>query len=55
MNNKQSNPLTDWEIPTIWDVIDGMEFKWLFGEEKKKPEEPKKKKRKYTKRSKKKS
>jgi hypothetical protein len=54
MSNKEHNPLTDWEIPTIWDIIDRMEFKWLFGEEKK-IEEPKKTKRKYTKRSKKKS
>ncbi len=54
MSNKQTNPLTDWELPTIWDIIDRMEFKYLFGEEKK-SEEPKKKKRKYTKRSNKKS
>ena len=48
MSDKEQNSL-----PTIWDIIDRMEFKWLFGEEKK-IEEPKKK-RKYTKRSKKKS
>tara|TARA_B100001094_G_C18004525_1_gene706930 strand:- start:568 stop:729 length:162 start_codon:yes stop_codon:yes gene_type:complete len=53
MSNKQTNPLTDWELPTIWDIIDRMEFKYLFGEEKKSKEV--KKKRKYTKRSKKKS
>ena len=40
MKKKESNPLTDWEIPTIWEIIDRMEFKWLFGEVK---EEPKKK------------
>jgi len=28
---KESNPLTDWELPTIWDIIDRMEFKYLFG------------------------
>tara|TARA_R100001443_G_scaffold102287_1_gene110422 strand:+ start:298 stop:462 length:165 start_codon:yes stop_codon:yes gene_type:complete len=40
MKKKESNPITDWEIPTIWEIIDRMEFKWLFGEVK---EEPKKK------------
>ncbi len=54
MSNKQSNPLTDWEIPSIFDIIDRMEFKWLVGSTDNKQEEPKKK-RKYTKRSKKKS
>ena len=30
-DKKESNPLTDWELPTIWDIIDRMEFKYLFG------------------------
>ena len=30
---KETNPLTDWELPTIWEIIDRMSFSWLFGEE----------------------
>ena len=44
MSNKQTNPLTDWELPTIWDIIDRMEFKWLFGEVKEEPTKVVKKK-----------
>tara|TARA_R110001583_G_scaffold54889_2_gene167592 strand:- start:100 stop:348 length:249 start_codon:yes stop_codon:yes gene_type:complete len=28
---KESNQSTDWEIPTIWEIIDRMSFKWLLG------------------------
>ena len=30
-DKKENNPLTDWELPTIWDIIDRMSFKWLLG------------------------
>lgn len=30
-DKKESNPLTDWELPTIWEIIDRMTFGWLFG------------------------
>ena len=53
MKNNQSNSQIDWDIPSIFDIIDRMEFKWLVGSSKKKQEESKKK-RKYTKRSNKK-
>ncbi len=44
MSKKETNPLTDWEIPTIWEIIDRMEFKWLFGEVKEEPNKVVKKK-----------
>ncbi len=44
MSKKETNPLTDWELPTIWDIIDRMEFKWLFGEVKEEPNKVVKKK-----------
>ena len=44
MSKKETNPLTDWEIPTIWEIIDRMEFKWLFGEVKEEPKKVVKKK-----------
>ena len=45
MSNKKTNASVGLEIPTIWDVIDRAEFKWLF-DDKKQIKEPKKKKRK---------
>jgi hypothetical protein len=56
MNNKQTNPLPEWEIPSIFDIIDRLSFSWLdlSRVEEKTPKESNQKKRKYTKRSKKK-
>jgi|TARA_R100001015_G_C4614452_1_gene170296 hypothetical protein len=55
MSKKETNPLTDWEIPTIWEIIDRMEFKWLFGEVKEEPSPNKVVKKKVTRKKRKKS
>jgi hypothetical protein len=52
--SKKQEGFMDWELPSIYDIIDRMSFSWLFGEEKTEPEPAKKKKKTRKKASKKK-
>ena len=52
--SKKQEGFMDWELPSIYDIIDRMSFSWLFGEEKTEPEPAKKKKKKTRKKASKK-
>ena len=49
MSKKEYNPLTDWEIPSIYDIIDRMTLSFIFPPEKKKVKKPRKMKSKKAK------
>ena len=50
MSKKEYNPLTDWEIPSIYDIIDRMTLSFIFPpEEKKEVKKPRKMKSKKAK------